>query len=233
MCGRYRLTRRKQLLDEHFVAVSDDADWGPRYNIAPTQYVPIVRQNPTNASRLSLVRWGLVPSWAKNSSKAAGMINARSETAASKPTFCDALKFRRCLIPADGFYEWQKVGRSKQPYCFEVERGELFSFAGLWETWIDPNGKALETCSILTTTPNAITAPVHDRMPVILDRQCYDLWLDPGTTDTSVISEFLKPFDARLMNCFPVSSRVNQTANDDAECSAAVEITQHQGSLFL
>jgi putative SOS response-associated peptidase YedK len=140
----------------------------------------------------------------KDSSKAAAMINARSETAATKPAFCDALKFRRCLIPADGFYEWQKVGKAKQPYCFEVNRGELFSFAGLWETWNDPSGKALETCSILTTTANALTAAVHDRMPVILDPRCYDLWLDPGSTDTSVISQFLTPFDAQLMNCFPV-----------------------------
>ena len=126
----------------------------------------------------------------------------------------------------------QKVGKAKQPYCLEVNRGELFSFAGLWETWNDPNGKALETCSILTTTANALTAPVHDRMPVILDPRCYDLWLDLGTTNTSVISEFLKPFDARLMRCFPVSSRVNRPDNDDAECSAPVEITQPQGSLF-
>jgi len=233
MCGRYRLSRRKQIQEEHYAATSDDADWSPRYNIAPTQFVPVVRQNPRSASReLSLLRWGLVPSWAKDSSKGAALINARSETAASKPAFCDALKFRRCLIPADGFYEWQKVGKGKQPYCFEVNRGELFSFAGLWETWKDASGKALETCSILTTTPNAVTAPVHDRMPVILDPQYYDLWLDPGATDTTVISGFLKPFDAWLMRCFTVSSRVNRPANDDAECSAPVEITQPQGSLF-
>jgi putative SOS response-associated peptidase YedK len=183
MCGRYRLSRRKQILEEQFAAVSDDADWSPRYNIAPTQFVPVIRQTPRNATReLSLIRWGLVPSWAKDSSKAAAMINARSETAASKPAFCDALRFRRCLIPADGFYEWQKLGKMKQPYCFEVNRGELFAFAGLWETWNNPGGKPLETCSILTTGPNAVTAPVHDRMPVILDPHCYDLWLDPGTT---------------------------------------------------
>src|ERR1039457_3785978 len=111
MCGRYRLSRRKQILEEQFASVSDHADWNPRYNIAPTHFVPVVWQNPRTASRESLIRWGLVPSWAKDSSKAAAMINARSETAASKPTFCDALKFRRCLIPADGFYEWQKVGK--------------------------------------------------------------------------------------------------------------------------
>src|ERR1039458_10211961 len=233
MCGRYRLSRRKQLLEEHFAAVSDDADWCPRYNIAPTQFVPVIRSNPRTGSRvLSLIRWGLVPSWAKDSSKAAAMINGRYETAASKPAFGDAMKFRRCLIPADGFYEWQRVGKAKQPYCLEVNRGELFSFAGLWETWNDPNGKALETCSILTTTANALTAPVHDRMPVILDPRCYDLWLDLGTTNTSVISEFLKPFDARLMNCFPVGSRGYRPPNDDADCSVPVEITQPQGSLF-
>jgi len=113
MCGRYRLSRRKQILEEHYAATSDDADWSPRYNIAPTQFVPIVRQNPRSANReLSLIRWGLVPSWAKDSSKSAAMTNARSETAASKPAFCDALKFRRCLIPADGFYEWQIVAEN-------------------------------------------------------------------------------------------------------------------------
>jgi putative SOS response-associated peptidase YedK len=233
MCGRYLLSRRKQILEEQFAATSDDAEWSPRYNIAPTQFVPVIRRKPRSTAReLSLIRWGLVPSWAMDSSKSAAMINARSETAATKPAFGDALRFRRCLIPADGFYEWQKVGKSKQPYCFEVNRGELFSFAGFWETWIDPSGRMLETCSILTTPANALTAPVHDRMPVILDPRCYDLWLDPGTTNTSVISEFLKPFDARLMNCFPVSSRVNRTDNDDAQCSAPIEVSQPQGSLF-
>jgi putative SOS response-associated peptidase YedK len=233
VCGRYRLSRRKQKLEEQFAAALDDADWSPRYNIAPTQLVPVVRQNPRSVRReISMIRWGLIPSWAKDSSKAATMINARSETAATKPAFCDSLKFRRCLIPADGFYEWQKIGKAKQPYCFEVKQGELFSFAGLWETWNEPSGKILETCSILTTTPNIVTAPVHDRMPVILDPRFYDPWLHLELTDTSVISQFLKPFDARLMNCFPVGSRVNRPVNDDPECSTPVEITQPQRSLF-
>jgi putative SOS response-associated peptidase YedK len=233
MCGRYRLSRRKQILEEHFVTDSDDTDWNPRYNIAPTQFVPVIRRNLKSGNRqLLLIRWGLIPSWTKDSSKAAAMINARSETASIKLAFSDALKFRRCLIPADGFYEWQKVGKAKQPYCFEVNLGELFAFAGLWETWNDPNGKPLETCSILTTTANALTAAIHDRMPVILDPHRYDLWLDPLTTDTAVISDFLKPFDARLMNCFPVGSRLNRTVNDDPQCSAPVEIAQPQGSLF-
>jgi putative SOS response-associated peptidase YedK len=134
------------------------------------------------------------------------MINARSETAATKPTFHDALKLRRCLVPADGFYEWQKTGKAKQPYCFEVNDGQLFAFAGVWERWKDPVGKVLETCSILTTTPNAVTSAVHDRMPVILDPDCYDLWLDPGMHDVGVVSDMLKPYDAQLMPFFSTVS---------------------------
>jgi putative SOS response-associated peptidase YedK len=183
---------------------------------------------------LSLVRWGLIPWWAKDKSGAAAMINARSETAATKPAYRDALKLRRCLIPADGFYEWQKTGKTKQPYCFEVNDGQLFAFAGVWERWKDPGGQWIKSCSILTTTPNAVTSSVHDRMPVILDQDNYDLWLDPGMTDVNVVSEMLKPFDARLMRLFPVSSRVNSVVNDDAECSTPVKIdaVQRQTSLF-
>jgi putative SOS response-associated peptidase YedK len=179
MCGRYRLSRRKQLVEEYFDCASDEQDWVPRYNIAPTQSVPVIRQHPKEHIRgLSLMKWGLIPSWAKDSSAAASMINARSETASTKPAFRDALKSRRCLIPADAFYEWSRVGKTKQPYCFEVNEGELFAFAGIWDRWM-----AVETCSILTTTPNAVTSVVHDRMPVILDPDGYDLWLDPGMKD--------------------------------------------------
>jgi putative SOS response-associated peptidase YedK len=183
MCGRYRLSRRKEIVEEYFASVSGEDDWTPRYNIAPTQPVPIVRQNPKEPVReLSLVRWGLIPSWAKGSSVAARMINGRSETAATRPAFCDALKSRKCLIPADGFYEWQRIGKAKQPFCFEINGGELFAFAGIWDRWNDASGKTIETCSILTTTTNAVTAAVHDRMPVILDPDSYDLWLDPWMT---------------------------------------------------
>jgi putative SOS response-associated peptidase YedK len=233
MCGRYRLSRRKQLVDEYFGSVSGEEEWNPRYNVAPTQTVPVIRQNPKEPVReLSLMRWGLVPSWAKDSSVAAMMINARSETASTKPAFRDALKSRRCLIPADAFYEWQKTGKAKQPYCFEVDEGELFAFEGIWDRWKDPSGNALETCSILTTSPNAVTSPVHDRMPVILDPDSYDLWLDPGMKDVSAVSELLKPCDARLMRCYPISTRINHVANDDEECSAPVELAQTQARLF-
>ncbi|MFZ0288624.1 MAG: SOS response-associated peptidase, partial [Candidatus Sulfotelmatobacter sp.] len=135
----------------------------PRYNIAPAQPVPVIRHNPNEPRRdLSLVRWGLIPSWAKDSSSAARMINTRLETAATKPAFRDALRFRRCIIPADGFYESQRAGKTKQPYCFEVNGVELFAFAEIWERWKDPSGAMLETRSILTTTPNAVTAAIHD-----------------------------------------------------------------------
>jgi len=232
MCGRYRLSRRKQVVEEYFDSVSDE-DWSPRYNIAPTQPVPVIRQNPTEPVReLTLMRWGLIPSWTKGPTVGAGMINARAETASSKPAFRDALKIRRCLIPADGFYEWQRAAKAKQPYCFEVNEGELFAFAGIWDRWRDANGNALETCSILTTTPNAATSAVHERMPVILDPDTYDLWLDPGMRDVSVASDLLKPYDAQLMRCFPISTRINHVANDDEECSAPVELGEVQNQLF-
>jgi putative SOS response-associated peptidase YedK len=161
------------------------------------------------------------------------MINARSETVQEKPAFRDALKSRRCLIPADGFYEWVRRGKSKQPYCFEVAEGELFAFAGIWDRWKDPNCNWIETCSILTTTPNAMTSALHDRMPVILDPDAYDLWLDPGMKDAAAASEVLKPYDARLMRCYPISTRINGVGNDDDECSAPVELEQIQDRLFL
>jgi putative SOS response-associated peptidase YedK len=233
MCGRYRLSRRKQLIEEYFDTVPGEQQWTPRYNIAPTQTVPVIRQNPTEPRReLSLVRWGLVPPWAKDPSGVARMVNARSETAATKPAFRDALRFRRCIIPADGFYEWQLTGRAKHPYCFEVNHGELFAFAGLWERWRDPSGNAVETCSILTTTPNEVTAAIHDRMPIILDPDGYDLWLDPGMKNAGAASELLKPYDARRMRCYRVSTRINHVANDDEECSACVELAEAQARLF-
>ena len=224
MCGRYRLSRRKQLVEEYFDA-SGDEDWSPRYNIAPTQPIPVVRQHPKESRRvLSPMRWGLIPSWAKDTSGSASMINARSETAAEKAAFCDPMKFRRCLVPADGFYEWKKTARGKQPFCFEVNDSELFAFAGLWDRWKDPSGKWIRSCAILTTTPNAVTSPVHDRMPVILNRDDYEMWLDPGLKDVAVVLQFLRPFDARLMRSFPVSNRVNRVENDDAECSAPANV---------
>jgi putative SOS response-associated peptidase YedK len=160
------------------------------------------------------------------------MINARSETASAKPAFRDALKSRRCLIPADGFYEWQKTGKAKQPYCFEVNDGELFAFAGLWDRRKDGSGNWVKTCSILTTTPNTVTSAVHERMPVILDPDGYDLWLDPGMQNIAAVAELLKPYDAKSMRRYPVSTRINHVANDDEECSRPVEFASTQNRLF-
>jgi len=174
----------------------------------------------------------LIPNWPKSPSDGAISINARSETAAEKPAFRDPIRFRRCLIPADGFYEWKRTGTSKQPFCFEVKKGELFAFAGLWDGWKNTEGQWIKTCSILTTTPNAVTSAVHDRMPVILDPDTYDLWLDPGMQNAAVVSELLKPYDARFMRSYPVSTRINHVANDDEECSRHVEVTEAQSNLF-
>lgn len=213
--------------------MSGEEDWSPRYNVAPTQPVPIIRQHPKEPRReLSLVRWGLIPSWAKDASGSARMINARSETAATLPAFRDAFRARRCIVPADGFYEWHRVGKTKQPFCFEVNGGELFAFAGLWERWKDVDSKPLETCSILTTTPNAVTSNVHDRMPVILDPSSYDVWLDPGFADVAAVAELLRPCDARRMRSYPVSARVNSVVNDDADCCVPVELAESQARLF-
>ena len=233
MCGRYRLSRRKQVIEEQFDTEPWDYDWEPRFNIAPTQPVPVIRQHPKEPVRqISLMKWGLIPHRAKDPSVAAGTINAKSETAATKPAFRDPLKLRRCLIPADGFYEWKRTGTSKQPYCFEINEGELFAFAGLWDGWKNAEGQWVRTCSILTTTPNAVTGPIHDRMPVILDLDSYDLWLDPGVQNVAAISGLLKPYDAHLMRCYPVSTRLNHVENDDDECSRRVEIAEVQNPLF-
>jgi putative SOS response-associated peptidase YedK len=178
MCGRFRLTRASKLAERFGIEPEDD--WVPRYNIAPTQNVEVIRQHPEEPKRFgSRMRWGLIPSWAKDASVGYKMINARAETVATKPSFCEALKKRRCLIPADGFYEWKKEGKTKTPFCFIMADKSLFAFAGIWETWKNPVGQLIETCSIITTTPNALCADVHDRMPVILPDPWYDLWLDP------------------------------------------------------
>jgi putative SOS response-associated peptidase YedK len=137
------------------------------------------------------------------------------------------------LIPADGFYEWKRTATGKQPFCFDVRDGELFAFAGLWDGWRDSSGQWVKTCSILTTTPNSVTSAVHDRMPVILHHDSYDLWLDPGMNDLKIISELLRPYDAKSMRSYPVSTRINHVANDDEECSQPVQIAETQNRLFI
>jgi len=220
MCGRYRLSRRKQLIEEYF-ETENEVDWEPRYNIAPSQPVGIIRQDPsTPVRRFSLARWGLIPSWAIDASIGSKTINARAETVAIKPAFRDAFVSRRCLLPADGFFEWRRSRKEKQPFHFGMQDDSMFAFAGLWDRWRDPTGSAIESCTILTTIPNSLLADIHDRMPVILRQENYDLWLDPGFKEVKSLAELLAPFDAAKMRSFPVSSRINAVANDDPDCVA-------------
>lgn len=233
MCGRYRLTAKERYIRDHF-GLESDVSWAPRWNIAPAQPVAVIRQNPKEPKRtFGLVRWGLIPYWAKDASIGFKTINAMSETAAEKPAFRDAMSRRRCLIPADGFYEWLRVGvKEKQPYSFGMMDDSVFAFAGLWERWRDPAGEALETCTILTTKPNSLVADVHDRMPLILRQEDYDLWLDPGVTNVALVAECLKPFHSGLMKKYPVSVRVNRPENDDPECAREVPIAVTTQTLF-
>ena len=236
MCGRYRLSRRKQILAEHFDAIPFEDDWIPRYNIAPTQQVPVVRQTP-NFRKLALMRWGLIPSWATDPSIGFKTINARSETITTTASFRDPIRTRRCLIPADGFYEWSRNGRSqhrtKQPFCFEVGDGEMFAFAGLWDRWINPDGEEVESCTIITTTPNSHLADIHDRMPVILPSGAYASWLNPAMRDSRTVLGWLVAY-AGEMRRYPVSTRINHVENDDEECAKPIESEPApQGSLFF
>ena len=233
MCGRYRLTAKERYLRDHF-GLDEDPSWTPRWNIAPTQLVPIVRRKGQASGRsFDLVRWGLITSWAKDRSIAAKTINAMSETAAEKPAFRDALRLRRCLVPADSFYEWKSSdGKQKQPFSICMANDSLFAFAGLWERWSDSSGEILETCTILTTKPNAIVADVHDRMPVILKPNHYNLWLDSKVNNPSFLVDCLKPFDPALMRKYPVSTRVNRPENDGQSCAQEVPISVAQPALF-
>ena len=236
MCGRYRLGRGREAFKKYFgTAEREDFEWEPRFNIAPTQNVPVIRQDAKEPKRiLSTMRWGLIPRWAADMSLGSKLINARSETVREKPSFVACLRERRCLVPADGFYEWKRGGRSKQPYAFAMSDDSVFGFAGIWDRWRSASGEIVESYSILTTTPNAVTADVHDRMPVILPREHYDLWLDPGFKDVASLGELLRPYNASAMKKFPVSARVNDVANDDAQCGEAIELNEVsvQGGLF-
>ena len=233
VCNRYRLTHSKQYLAERFQA-PDEIEDRPRYNIAPTQPVVTVREERGKKTRkFTTMRWGLIPSWAKDTSIGTRTLNARSETVKTTPAFRQSILTKRCLIPADGFYEWQKMGSVKQPYCFEVGEGEVFAFAGLWDQWRSPDGEIIESCTILTTTPNSLVADLHDRMPVIVAPDKYGVWLDPDVTDFDAIRDILKPYDANLMRWYPVSRKLNNSRIDDAESASRVTLdTPTQERLF-
>jgi putative SOS response-associated peptidase YedK len=216
MCGRFSLgatIRVAQLFD-----LPNWPEVPPRYNIAPSQEVPtVIRNRETAAREFWPMRWGLVPSWANDPSIGNRLINARAETAATKPAFRRPLRERRCLILADGFYEWVREGRHKQPYCIRLRDGQPFAFAGLWDRWQPAEKKPLDTCTILTTPPNALIQPLHDRMPVMLAASAYDLWLDPAVQDVGRLQTLLAPYPADAMVAYPVSTRVNTPANDSPD----------------
>jgi putative SOS response-associated peptidase YedK len=234
VCNRYRLTHSKQYLAARFQAADDEIEDRPRYNVAPTQPVLTVRKENGKKSRhFTNMRWGLIPSWAKDMSIGTRTLNARSETVTKRAAFRDSILTKRCLIPADGFYEWRKMGSVKQPYCFEVGEGEVFAFAGLWDRWRSPDGEIIESCTVLTTGPNSVVADLHDRMPVIVPGEKYDLWLDPDVNDFEAIRDILKPYDAHLMRRYPVSMKLNNSRIDDAEYASPVTLdTPTQERLF-
>ena len=225
MCGRFTLHTPASVLATFF-NLPETPVLVPRYNIAPTQPVAIVRAPAgPNQREWALVRWGLIPSWAKDPSIGARMINARAETVAEKPSFRAPFKRRRCLVPADGFYEWRKVGKGKQPYYIHMQDGGPFAIAGLWEHWQGADGSELQTCTLLTTEPNDLLAPIHNRMPVIIAPEDYDEWLDvssEGPGFLSLLHHLLRPYPARAMDVYPVSTYVNNARNEGEACIAPV-----------
>ena len=221
MCGRFASKATKEQIEREFKAVGKNpAVFEPRYNIAPSQAIGAVLA-PGGERILSDLKWGLVPSWAKDPAIGNRMINARAETLAEKPSFRDAFKKRRCIVPASGFYEWDKKGKgagAKQPFYFYLKEREVFGFAGLYEEWLDrETGEVLETCTIITTEANEVLEPVHDRMPVILKAKDYEQWLDANETDTERLVNLLVPFSAEEMASHPVSRAVNSPSADSPE----------------
>ena len=220
MCGRFTLFEPDQVLAREF-GVSDFPPRSPRYNIAPSQPITAVRAAPSGSGReIALLRWGLIPSWSKDPATGNRLINARAETAREKPSFRNAFRRHRCLIPTSGFYEWQRQERGKQTYFVRMRDERLFAFAGLWDRWESPDEGVIETCAILTTAANAVLAPIHDRMPVILPPSEYARWLDPTLKDPDELSPLLVPFPPEGMLAIPVSPRVNAPSTDDEKCIA-------------
>lgn len=225
MCGRFTLNQSAVSLAQvfHVEPVSDLAE----YNIAPTQMVATVLQNPESEKReFKQLHWGLIPSWAKDAGMGAKLINARAETVAEKPSFRSAFKHRRCLVLADGFYEWQRQQGKKQPFYFRLQDGQPFAFAGLWEKWRGlrqpeagtPANEEIISCTILTTAANELLQPIHERMPVILEPQDYDLWLDSQVETPQTLQQLLRPYPAPAMTAYPVSTLVNNPRHNSSEC---------------
>ncbi len=220
MCGRFTLETSKELIESELKVVVEELL--PNYNIAPSQKVLSI-VGSREGRKAGYLKWGLVPSWAKETKIGSKMINARSETVDEKPSFKRLLTRRRCLIVADSFYEWKREGNQKQPYRITVNAGELFTFAGLWDRW-ESNEEEIVSCTILTTIPNKLMRDIHDRMPVILDEKAQELWLDSALEDKSTLKRLLTPYDSDKMNAFPVSSKVNNPQYNDASLIKPIKI---------
>jgi putative SOS response-associated peptidase YedK len=212
MCGRYTLTSAPEAIRALF-RYAEQPNFPPRFNVAPTQPIAIVRLNE-GKRQLALVRWGLLPSWVKDPKGFSLLINARGESVLDKPAFRNAMKRRRCLIPADGFYEWQAGGERKRPFYVRAKAGGPLAFAGLWETWTGPNGEEMETAAIVTTRANRTLAPIHERMPVILAPEAFDLWLNSADVDATTASALIAPAPDNLLEAYEISTDVNRVAND-------------------
>ena len=219
MCGRYTLKTPVDTLAKQFEADEYPSSLTPSYNIAPTQQVATVLVED-GKRKLEMLHWGLIPSWADDPAIGNRMINARAETVATKPSYRSAFKSRRCLILADGFYEWQKTSNGKQPFYIRMEDGSPFAFAGLWEIW--KNGREIRSSTIVTTEPNELVEEIHNRMPVILHPEDYEMWLDPDFDEKEPLTTLLKPYPASEMEAYPVSRRVNKPSNNQPEVIEAV-----------
>jgi len=221
MCGRYVLYGPQSRYQAYF-----DAKYWPefadRYNIAPTSVVPVIRQSPEGERVVDLLKWGLIPHWAKDASIGLKLVNARAESLAEKPAYRDAFKRRRCIVPASGFYEWKAEAKGKQPYYVRLKSGEPMALAGLWESWRDPDGEVVRTFCIITTEANALMAQIHDRMPVLLQPEAFARWLDPEVPGTD-LRELLAPRSAELLEALVVSKAVSRASNDGAELIERVE----------
>jgi putative SOS response-associated peptidase YedK len=215
MCGRFAQRSDPTRLAKEF-KVAEVPQVEARYNVAPTQEILAVREL-ADGREMSFFKWGLVPSWAKDTSMSARLINARSETIEEKPSFRDAFRKRRCIIPADGFYEWQRTEGRKQPFFFRMREESPFGLAGLWERWEGEGGQAINSCTMMTTEANEVLRPVHDRMPVILHPDGYDAWLDTDVRKLDLIKEMLRPYPAEEMTSYPVSMAINSPRNQGAE----------------
>jgi putative SOS response-associated peptidase YedK len=223
MCGRFARRSTREVLAEWFgIDLEDQPQFSQSYNVAPQSVQPVVRlERDSGEPEFALMRWGLVPFWAKDAKIGYLTMNARAEEAATKPMFREALKKRRCLVPADAFYEWAKRdAKTKQPYAIGLKSGEPYAFAGLWESWRPKEGEALESFTILTTDANEVLEPIHNRMPVILDRKDYLRWMEPASTERLPV-DLMRPYPAERMTSWPVSQRVGNVRNNDEELLAA------------